>query len=194
MNSVHIDVKEFILNNKVTSREDILKNAREIIARDGIESLSIRSLAKECKIATGSMYNYFSSKDEMILATVTSVWQELFNFRELRKLSFYEAIEELISSIEKGREHYPHFFKLHSLMFNDNSKTGGKKNMDELIVRIKLTLIEIIDNDSEINKEELSKTFTKEAYVDLIFNIILSLFVKEIDKEVILKVVKKTIY
>ncbi len=182
------------MNNKVTSKEDILKSARDIIAKHGIDALSIRSLAKDCGIATGSMYNYFSSKEDMILAVVLSVWREVFDINDLEQKSFYEAIAGLIDSIQKGKQTYPNFFKLHSLMFNDDSKNGAKDRMDKLILIIKAKLAKLLANDENVDIYKLNETFTKEAYVNLVFNIILSMFIRDIDKDVVLKMIEKTIY
>ncbi len=194
MNNVQIELVEVILNNKVTSREDILINAREIISRDSLGALSIRSLAKKCGIATGSMYNYFPSKNEMILEVVLSVWDELFIIEDLKGNSFIESIEKLMDSLEKGRQKYPDFFKLHSLIFDDSEKTGNIKSMADLIKKIKLALIESLTSDSKVDEAKLEKTYTKEGYIDLIFNIILSMFMRNLDKKLVLMMVEDTIY
>ena len=49
----------------------------------------MRTVASECGIALGSLYNYFSSKSELLSATIEAVWKDIFqmgkNFRKMRE-------------------------------------------------------------------------------------------------------------
>ena len=67
------------MNTIVTSKEDILKNSRELIREKGWAAVSIRSVASACGVSVGSIYNYYDSKAELISATVESVWCEIFS-------------------------------------------------------------------------------------------------------------------
>ena len=67
------------MNTIVTSKEDILKNSRELIREKGWAAVSIRSVASACGVSVGSIYNYYDSKAELISATVESVWCEIFH-------------------------------------------------------------------------------------------------------------------
>ena len=62
------------MNTIVTSKEEILKNSRELIREKGWAAVSIRSVASACGVSVGSIYNYYDSKAELISATVESVW------------------------------------------------------------------------------------------------------------------------
>ena len=52
-------------------REQLLETARAQIERNGYANTTIRSVAAECGIAVGTVYNYFPSKD-MLIATYVS--------------------------------------------------------------------------------------------------------------------------
>ena len=67
------------LNMAVTSREEILAVCREIVAEEGLSSVNMRLVASRCNIALGSVYNYFPSKSELLLATIESVWMDIFH-------------------------------------------------------------------------------------------------------------------
>ena len=58
------------MNNTVTSKDDILAASREIISREGLPAVSIRSVAAACGVSVGSIYNYFDSKAELVGAAV----------------------------------------------------------------------------------------------------------------------------
>ena len=67
------------MNTVVTSKDDILKASRELIRERGWSAISIRSVAAECGVSVGSIYNYFDSKAELMGAAVESVWREIFH-------------------------------------------------------------------------------------------------------------------
>ena len=55
MNIVHIEGD--YMNTIVTSKEEILKNSRELIREKGWAAVSIRSVASACGVSVGSIYN-----------------------------------------------------------------------------------------------------------------------------------------
>ena len=57
-------------------RDTLLDFAREITKTQGIDSVNIRSLAGMAGVATGTVYNYFSSKDEILLALTEEYWRQ----------------------------------------------------------------------------------------------------------------------
>ena len=55
----------------------ILATARSMLAEDGYESTTIRSLAERAKVAPGTLYNLYRSKDELIHAAVADLLDEI---------------------------------------------------------------------------------------------------------------------
>ena len=49
------------MNNSRTTKDAIILKIREIVARDGLNALSIRGLAKELDSSVGIIYYYFPS-------------------------------------------------------------------------------------------------------------------------------------
>ena len=62
------------MNTVITSREAILETCRSLIKEKGWDAVNIRSVAAACGVSVGSIYNYYSSKSDLIAATVASVW------------------------------------------------------------------------------------------------------------------------
>ena len=56
-------------------KEQIQKEALRQILTEGYSKTTIRSVAKGCNIAVGTMYNYFSSKDELISSFILEDWR-----------------------------------------------------------------------------------------------------------------------
>lgn len=66
------------MNTVVTSREEILKTAGDMVKEGKTERISMRGLAKACGISVGSIYNYFPTKNDLMIAVVVELWKEIF--------------------------------------------------------------------------------------------------------------------
>ena len=56
------------------AREKILVNAKRRLFENGYQHLSLREVAKESGIATGTIYNYFANKDYLIANVMLEDW------------------------------------------------------------------------------------------------------------------------
>jgi AcrR family transcriptional regulator len=70
-------------------RTDVVNAAWKVIADEGLEALTIRRLASEVGGATGRITNYFSSKDEILIA----VLEELTDSHTSGLTSLQEELE-----------------------------------------------------------------------------------------------------
>lgn len=57
------------------SRESILEVAYDRAQRDGMASLGIRTIARECGVAIGTIYNYFPDKASLVTEVVERFWR-----------------------------------------------------------------------------------------------------------------------
>ncbi|MFR5556056.1 MAG: TetR/AcrR family transcriptional regulator [Coprococcus sp.] len=117
------------MNTAVTSKEEILRVSRDFIQRQGWESINIRTIAKECNISVGSIYNYFQNKTDLITATVKSVWHDIFHFPENTAAfdSFVECVEWAFEYEKRGRRQKPRIFAFHSCFSMRRRKETGKR-------------------------------------------------------------------
>lgn len=56
-------------------REKLLAEARKQVEENGYAKTTIRSIARACGVGTGTVYNYFKSKDMLIASFVSEDWQ-----------------------------------------------------------------------------------------------------------------------
>ena len=90
------------MSRAVTSEEEILKVSCGIVAKKGIAAVNMRTVASECGIALGSLYNYFSSKSELLSATIEAVWKDIFQMG--KTLEKCENIVEYLNLLFEGVE------------------------------------------------------------------------------------------
>ena len=56
-------------------REQLLTEAKKQIAERGYANTTIRSVAKECGVGVGTVYNYFESKEMLVATFVFESWK-----------------------------------------------------------------------------------------------------------------------
>ena len=123
----HCSVWGDSMNKAVTTKEEILKIGRELIRQQGWAAINIRAVAAACGVSVGSIYNYFTSKADLVGAIVESVWHEIFHRSEDETVfrDIQACIAWLYQQMEYGHKQYPGFFALHSLSFIHAEKADG---------------------------------------------------------------------
>lgn len=65
----------------VISKQQLLQSAKEIIATQGMEKLTLKAVAEGAHVTQGTVYYHFKTKEQLLLAVVedfcTSSWSEL---------------------------------------------------------------------------------------------------------------------
>lgn len=87
-------------------REELKKTAKKQIESRGYAKTTIRSVAAECGIAVGTVYNYFPSKDMLIATFVSEDWRACiapiasrrFHDAQTRLRAVYDAIRTFTDS------------------------------------------------------------------------------------------------
>lgn len=82
----------------------IIEHAGQILEQQGYKALSMRAVAKSCGIATGTIYNYFPTKRELLLQMMTDYWEK--NFAVLDDIAdsgadLFSGLKEIFAVIEK---------------------------------------------------------------------------------------------
>lgn len=81
-------------------KQQILDVALSLFANDGFHASSISKIAKSANISKGLMYNYFESKDDLLLAIVETGLEEMMSIFEV-KLDHVLTDEEFCSLLDK---------------------------------------------------------------------------------------------
>ena len=69
---------------EATNKENLLKSAKEIVSTDGFNSLNMRNLALKNNIGLDTIHNYFKTKEELLILTITSISKEFFHFNFMK--------------------------------------------------------------------------------------------------------------
>lgn len=168
------------MNKTVTSRQDILKAAADILIHQGSKALSIRSVAAKEGISVGSVYTYFDSKEDLLLSAVASIWQEILApFEKQDFKDFKEAVQMLYETILSGSQKHSGFFTVHSLAFMPNQDDQAKEKMSSVFEHITQILSDTLRRDPAIRKGVLSEYFREEDFAGQILTLVIAGLLQE---------------
>lgn len=185
------------MNKVVTSKEEILKVCREIVSESGLPAVNMREVAQRCHIALGSLYYYFSGKDELVLETIESVWQDIFHMdhQDRQERSFPETVEWIFRSVGNAAKEYPNFFTAHSLSFAAAGKSRAKSTMDAYLDHMKSGMDAALRADPSVRKDAFSESFSESDFIDFVLSsVILLLLQQSHDCTVLLEVIRRSLY
>lgn len=185
------------INQNVTSKEKIMSACRAIVSQEGISAINMRSVAGKCGIALGSLYNYFPNKNELMIATIESVWQDIFHMESTCKnnMPFADYVEWIFNSILKSSKEYPHFLTAHSMSVAGTEKSIARDTMEDNLKHIKSKMLEMLNRDSVVQQNVFSAGLSKSEFLDFILdNIVLSILQNKRDCHVLIELIVRTIY
>lgn len=104
---------------RLRHREEILEAAREVLAKRGLDGLTIEEIAKEAEFAVGSIYRYFGSKEDLLdvlLVDLASPFLEEVEALVVEEVPFEQALERLLVAFAThAAEGMPALQLLHAL-------------------------------------------------------------------------------
>ncbi|MFW5972333.1 MAG: TetR/AcrR family transcriptional regulator [Bacillota bacterium] len=139
------------------TRKRIITAAIELFDEYGIEETTMEQIAEKADVARGTLYNYFSSREEIIGEFIEQSFKEkkTIRFQDLLELSDTRArieyiFNQLISGIQNKKDLFEKFL-VHrmQIMLSFEGNEEGKGNFSLLGYKI----IEIGQENGEIRKD-----------------------------------------
>lgn len=82
-------------------REKLLAEAKKQVIENGYSSMTIRSVATACGVGTGTVYNYFPSKDVLVANFMLEDWMECIQSIDKGMTEAKDAKEALLYMYEE---------------------------------------------------------------------------------------------
>lgn len=123
-------------------QEKILDTALRLFTTESYDTVDMRRIAKDTGIAIGTLYNYFSSKQDLLLAVVENSWQESFH-----------RLESGMVQMEQATDSITVFLRLIYQEFLRN------KNLD--IIRIQLMRPKQMKAADPMRSEQMRRSFVR---------------------------------
>jgi AcrR family transcriptional regulator len=64
------------MRKKKMTREGILEHAEHLLRTEGDDACSMRRIAKDLGVASGTIYNYYGTRDELFVDLIDSLWKK----------------------------------------------------------------------------------------------------------------------
>lgn len=139
------------------AHKDLLAEGKKQLLATGYLNLNIRSITKKCNIGTGTFYNYFKNKEQLVLEILATDWNDVLDSsNEIieKDLSFKEKLN-IISNNING------FLKNYRLIFSEMAKHTSKNHyVIDPMYKILEEIIDIHIEKGEINPPISSDKFS----------------------------------
>ena len=174
-------------------RRTLLTTAGKIECEEGVDAINIRRLASEVGIAVGTVYNYFDSKQEVLLALTEEYWDNAL--KEMRQsitaVRFTEQVAQIISFLRMKMNDCAEI-----LMKNlHDDAESARLRMVSMQRVLRHALVERLEQDDEIPARVWNEAFTKEAFADFVLsNLILMLQQRQTSEKMFLEVLERILY
>ncbi len=99
-------------------KHQILEAALHVFAEDSYHGSSMAAVAKKAKISKGLIYNYFQSKEEILISLVVDVFDEVMFIMDLNpdvpltKERFVQIIDKSIDEVVKNPQRWKLYMSL----------------------------------------------------------------------------------
>lgn len=149
-----------------TMQGTLLRLSREIADTQGISAVNIRTIAKKAGVATGTVYNYFSSKDEILLALTEEYWKQALLEMDaaVHASSFCGQLQEIFAFL-KEQINLSAGKLMNSL---DHTQETGQAHMQSMQAQLEASFIQRMEQDTAIRKDIWDTSFTKAQFAHFI--------------------------
>ena len=197
MNIVHVE-EVTVINPEITSKEKIMQVCRKIAAEKGLKALNMRTVAGECGIALGTLYNYFADKDELLIATIGSVWQNIFHLPPeasgSEPLPFPEYVGRMFRHVQERSREYPGFLAAHSAAIAGSVKERAKEAMELCFGHIRGAFLGALRRDTAVNPGAFAGVLTDEVFVEFVLDNMILLLGQNKPCEALIAIIRRIIY
>ncbi|MCD7909396.1 MAG: TetR/AcrR family transcriptional regulator [Clostridium sp.] len=176
-----------------TLRDTLLDCARSVADSEGLRAVNIRSIARKAGIATGTVYNYFANKDEILLALTEDYWkQALVELGDaVTSDSFCGQLEEIFLFL-RDRIDRSAGRLMGSLV---NVEAAGLHRMESMQTALESSLVRRMEQDGGSRGDIWDETFTRKKFARfLMMNMTMLLRVRAQNMDFLMEIVKRTIY
>lgn len=176
-----------------TLRDTLLRSARDIADTEGIGAVNIRSIARKAGIATGTVYNYFSNKDEILFALTEEYWKQALDEMKtaITADSFCGQLEEMFYFLKERIDRSAGML-MKSL---GNMEVAGQARMVSMQSALEAALIQRMEQDTDIRRDVWDGTVTREQFARFIMmNMTMLLRTSVPDVTFFLSIIRRILY
>ncbi len=155
-------------------RKELLNKCFDLFAQRGYGSLTMRQIAKEIGVSTGTLYHYFSSKEDLFVQLIEEITeQDILSATDAIEPQNLETIEEKILALGKFIVEHEDYFNKQTLLYINFLQQPALKQQQ---------LVEAVTHSYKLYRDEINKFLGIDniAIVDHISAAIDGLFIQRV--------------
>ncbi len=171
-------------------RNDLLLAAHQILREEGIDAITIKHLSNKTNVVPGTIYNYFSSKDEILLALATEYWLQAIETIQLHhSSSFVDCVNYMLHTLKENMDQQGKVLMDHV----QSSKKRGAIRLNETYQQLKDSLIQQLQKDEHVCIQ-WDEHYSQKVFVDFVLNNVLIIVNQEDDGNFFKQLLTQVLY
>lgn len=131
---------------RVATRENILRAAIEVFARQGFAGARVEKISKAARSTDRMIYYYFGSKERLFIAALETIYRELGRAEAALDLSGLPPDEALCAIIRFTWNHYLAHPEMLTLLNNENLLQGKHLSRSKAVRQLSFPLLSILSD------------------------------------------------
>lgn len=162
----------------VITQEEILEKAYHLATTQGLQALSIRSVAAACDVSVGTIYNSYASKTDLINDVVGMFWQHAFTETMNMVTShndhdFIAFCTTLSTSLKRALAKFKKNFLSELSALGATDRFAAQKREQQSFIHAREGIKRALCNDPHIKQELLTGTLSPDSLSALIWEVML---------------------
>ncbi len=155
--------------NKIQCRSRILKMSRRLFTAKGYENTTMEDIAEASEVSKATLYNYFSSKENLLLGIVEAALEEIRQLVTVELCQEPDSVEKIRQVLETLAVDSIRYITLTRRIFYLNVSEGNALHVT------RLELLEILRQlvDEARERRQLRRDLTTEELVDAFMGVYL---------------------
>lgn len=155
----------------------ILDCAKQIAFEKGLNEINVREVAKLANVSVGTIYNYYTTKDDLIIGVLTDFWRNAFKAIHLEcgedQKDFFVRIEKLYLDFYGYMAQFKENFLSQVASFNKSVLKESKVAESEAFLNVERMIMILMDEDVKLAKYAFNDGFTKPELAHILFQLML---------------------
>ncbi|RLK63066.1 TetR/AcrR family transcriptional regulator [Atopobacter sp. AH10] len=157
------------MRSKLSSQEEVLTACLDIVAKEGLNALTMRRVSQVSGLSLGTLYHYFSNKSDLMNQTVATIWRLMMkNLPVPSEQSLKTYMAGLYKAVQDIEVTYPGFLSDHARVLSASGQKDQSEGMDRLHDWLEDSMLECLLHDSQIRQGRFDSVFSKADFVHMI--------------------------
>lgn len=164
-------------NKPVISKQQILDAAFDIASTEGLSGLSIRSVARACDVAVGTVYHSYSTKSDLVNDVVGQFWNEAlagYMPKATEACDFVDFCTELAAELSSALARFRSGWLAEMSALDAQDIESARRREETCFAHIRAGLAAALAQDPNVNASKLAGPFAPEPLCAFVWDSMLS--------------------